>query len=422
MHDLTKETRQNKSQDRYAALPLLGNFLIFFIALYLVWPLYGHVSAQPVVFGFSYGYLSMILGLAGVLAGCFYALLRCSWSSHRSIFFVLVIVLASLEGLFRLDSVQLRFTPAYHFRETAPYTAFSGTRDRFEPAKATPGEYRIFMLGGSTVNTGDPSLPQALQEIFHAEGHTNVRVYNYGVVSFISRQELLLLLLEVLNAAPDMIIVYDGGNNMYQPFFGDPRPGFPYNWATFESGFALTTSMASFRTTVSWILRHSALLRCTLDSAEFQEDMLHLTALRKESGYGTDAWRNALGDVWRDDWDKMLSLMAGRKIRAAFFLQPFLTQKTKLDITEAEIASRYTDVFHQHMGQGYERMRTTVGDMSSRYPGAVVADFSHALDDFPGKAFEDVIHVNAGANRALARKIFNMLTPFEPFMSEGHAH
>ena len=390
----------------------LGNLLVWVLALYLVWPAFGHESAQPLLWGYSGGYLVLLLVLGAGMAAWLAALLRMAGHGQRALFLVTAMVLAGLEGLFRLDVVARRFAPIHHFREITPYLTFSGTRDPAGPRPSGDGQYRVVMLGGSTVNTGDPALPKALEDVFRAEGRPEVRVYNYGVVSYISRQERLQLDLEVLSVQPDLVIVYDGGNDVYQPFFGDPRPQYPYNWGSFEAGYALATNKAGFRRSASMLLRSSALLRCLFDDAIFKEDILRLGALRTEAGYGKDPWRKALADGWLENWQDMARLAGSRSVKAVFLLQPFLTEKRELSEGEKDIDARYDNAFREHMRFCYDRMRAGLETFSAKASGGVaVRDLSRALDDFAGQAFVDVIHVGDQANRHLARKIYEVVRP-----------
>jgi len=95
-----------------------------------------------------------------------------------------------------------------------------------EPPKAK-GELRIFMLGGSTVAYGNPPLPVYVEEELKRHGFHHVRVLNYGVISQNSSQELAHLVYHVLDSEPDMVIFYDGGNDIMDPLLYDPRPGYP---------------------------------------------------------------------------------------------------------------------------------------------------------------------------------------------------
>jgi hypothetical protein len=59
-------------------------------------------------------------------------------------------------------------------------------------------ELRIFVMGGSTVVFGAPlanTIPGAIESQLRANGLPQARVYNFGVLGFVSGQELSLLLL-----------------------------------------------------------------------------------------------------------------------------------------------------------------------------------------------------------------------------------
>lgn len=74
--------------------------------------------------------------------------------------------------------------------------------------------FSIVILGGSTTDgTLFPfmSWPEILMEKI---GNRNVKIYNGGVVGYTSTQELVKLLRDVLYLRPDMVITYDGFNDM----------------------------------------------------------------------------------------------------------------------------------------------------------------------------------------------------------------
>ena len=81
-----------------------------------------------------------------------------------------------------------------------------------------PGEYRIFVVGGSTVAEvrkppGD-RLADHLQAGLQAQGIA-ARVFNFGVPSYTSYNELELVVGKLVYLKPNMIIAYDGANDAF---------------------------------------------------------------------------------------------------------------------------------------------------------------------------------------------------------------
>ena len=78
--------------------------------------------------------------------------------------------------------------------------------------------YRIFFLGGSTAfgiisSTDDTTIPALLEKKLHTDGFS-VKVINAGVPSFTTRDELYYIEHHILNYKPDLIIMYDGWNDI----------------------------------------------------------------------------------------------------------------------------------------------------------------------------------------------------------------
>jgi lysophospholipase L1-like esterase len=80
------------------------------------------------------------------------------------------------------------------------------------------GVYRIVALGGSTTyssaTTYPDSYPAQLQTILRAEGYGNVEVINAGFIGYTSWDTLTNFEFRVLELEPDMIILYDGVNDI----------------------------------------------------------------------------------------------------------------------------------------------------------------------------------------------------------------
>lgn len=149
-----------------------------------------------------------------------------------------------------------------NIRKPEPYTMFKGKRNskilpeeslnelgyRGSAPSATKGinEYRIIILGGSTVFAGEPPITTLLQQQFEANGLSNIRIYNFGVVSSVSSQELARILFETVDLKPDLIAMYNGANDIWQNHLYDPRPGYPFNFIAYELNPLLESDVRSY--------------------------------------------------------------------------------------------------------------------------------------------------------------------------------
>jgi len=98
-----------------------------------------------------------------------------------------------------------------------------------------PDEFRIFLLGGSTVLLGNPTISTLLELEFKNSGQPNVRVYNCGVLSSVSGMELARVLYELADLEPDLVMMFNGANDIIAPWESDPRPGYPFNFVVVEN-------------------------------------------------------------------------------------------------------------------------------------------------------------------------------------------
>lgn len=96
---------------------------------------------------------------------------------------------------------------AYNYLSDSEYPGFEVY------GKETEDAYKIAILGGSTTD-GRLYPFKSWPEILHEKlGRDNITIYNGGVYGYMSGQELIKLIRDVLRLKPDMIIVYDGVND-----------------------------------------------------------------------------------------------------------------------------------------------------------------------------------------------------------------
>jgi len=176
-----------------------------------------------------------------------------------------------------------------------------------------PAEIRVFVLGSSTIFNGIPltmSIPGQIETCFRKNGMDNVQVYNFGFVSSVSGQELSLLVHLLSSYEPDVVVVYNGGNDVCLPTNFDPRPGFPYNFFAYESAMRrIRHEIVSNR--FEWVLEGNGL-------------DYDLGTLRTSCGYGTEEWEMDIAVKYIENTLKMARFARGCGFKLFTFLEPIL--------------------------------------------------------------------------------------------------
>lgn len=286
-------------------------------------------------------------------------------------------------------------------------------------------ELRIFVLGGSTVLGGrSPSttIPGMVETHLQSGGLRRARVYNFGVVSFVSGQELSLLAHRLIDLKPDLVIAYDGGNDLFEPWFYDPRPGYPFNYLTEEEAMSAQANTLGAAKTVASFARDSALLQALFGTLGLSDRIWARTAdLRDTVKWKSAEWRQAVVGMYARNVTAMCRLARGYDALFAAFFQPMLPYSTTLDGSAVAISGG--DI----MVQGLREQRAMVPEIVGRqFPAASVeegclfSDLSALLEDRP-EAFSDIIHVDDKANQLIAQRLANVLLDWRALRSNRNA-
>lgn len=281
----------------------------------------------------------------------------------------------------------------------------------FEKAKPA-GEYRVLLLGGSTVFEGMPlatSIAARIEALAAADGLAGVKVYNCGVPGYNSAQELALLVHTLSDYAPDLVIVYDGGNDITAPYLYDPRPNFPLNFMIFETGYQAVEKRLRPDRLFALAAANVGVLRSFLRTPLVQHQV-PLAELRRGAGYRTEDWRRAALDAYEANLDKLCRLPGAFGFKMAVFLQPLVFTKPSLD--EAEKKHAAPPAFAEHVRAQYPEARRRFAALKARHErhGRVAAeDLSGVFDGLEGPAFRDFIHLNDQAKDLVARRIYARL-------------
>ena len=303
--------------------------------------------------------------------------------------------------------------PVEIYRRPRPYTMFSGLPGGpglntigykgAVPALPKPvHEYRIIMLGGSTLVNGDPTIPDRIQKDFIEAGDSLLCVYNFGVVSSVSSMELMKILTEVVDYAPDMIIMYGGGNDIYLPLYWDPRPGYPFNFLVYENNPLLDKKDAAYPF-LPLIAYGSTFVRHFFPSY-FMSRFVPLESLRKRTGYLTPQWKSRIAKSYVSNLQKASTISRAFGAEFVAFLQPMLPFKHPLSQAEEHM-------FPEKDRSYYEELRSLIRTDIQRCsalsePGSSFIDVSDVFSHSPEQVFIDVIHTTQDAIRIAADSMY----------------
>jgi len=244
--------------------------------------------------------------------------------------------------------------------------------------------FRIFIVGGSTTFSiralsDQTTIPGYLQEnLDNFQINKKIEVVNAGIPNIASTDELQLVQTKIIQFNPDVIILYDGTNdvqrkypwikgkgsgefllNFYKKYFNFYQT--PY---VFKNIFGKTTPSANF----DWDKK--ALL--------WKTNMITICDLGKPQGYET-----------------------------VVILQPILGSGNK---TLSEQERKNFELYDQaNVLIGYQKFADELNDLENYC--TITADFRNIFDDKNETVYFDEAHISYEDNIIVAEKIFELIRP-----------
>jgi hypothetical protein len=262
-----------------------------------------------------------------------------------------------------------------------------------------PHHRRVCVVGNSVVmEVGlepEEAIVGHLQTELTKRSFGQTFVYNCGIEAVVSSQDVSNLLHNVIDMKPSVVVVMSGGTDMAGAMTYDPRPGYPcmfYVWQIVLESFRLE--------------RKSGYL-----SAELVPFESPLDSLRKELGYMSGQWLNAVHEKFRSNMIKIARLCDGFNIPCIIINQP-THHSLKLDrgryasgaVTlkgEKELFE-YDAMVRSHMFGQLERTENS--------SNAVFVDFSAIFDHLSESPYTDRLHLNPSGCALMAQAISNIIT------------
>ena len=322
------------------------------------------------------------------------------------------------------------FEMSHNKRRATVYTNEDGFRipsmDYKLPKRKPAGQLRIAVLGGSLVqlaSTFETTLPGSLKTLLEQRyPGRDIEVINAGVQSYVSRQSIAQLVFSVVDYRPDIVLLYDGGNDIGLPLTYESRSNFPYNFQTMEEAWDLYRRE---RRDSLWTLALSRSNLYRLLRARLHPGERNLVPTADDPLAGTNALPAArvIADkqlvsahiaAYLSNWRKLVELSAAYHYKPICVLSPTggldrdfavpqMMKSFRLDRQAALQWITAFDVMYDETGRQIDGLRAD-------YPQAIFMNLTHYLKP-PEKYFWGLIHVYDETNMVLAERIYADIRP-----------
>ena len=263
-------------------------------------------------------------------------------------------------------------------------------------------EYRIFLVGGSVVHNGKNAIGEDISKMVESNlrgfGVSNAVVYNFGMGSYNSAQELSLLMHWLVDYQPDMVIALDGANEL-QTYLYDPRPNYPYNFLIKQSAYLDIKNIDDMSgwNLFGMLLRKSRVVD-KLFGHKIDEEIFNTPELREEIGYGSDMWKQEIVVSYVNNILKMKGISEMYDFKFVSILQPIVIYKEPLVDYEEELY--YTAYFYQDVYDAFDHYLSQLSVEEGYY-----YDFRDIFDGYEEELYTDFVHVNKEGDAIIAQRI-----------------
>jgi len=247
--------------------------------------------------------------------------------------------------------------------------------------------YRIFVVGGSTtIGMHAPSdqytIAGYLQTNFDEMNlDKNIEVINAGIRGITSSDELQIIKTKIVEFEPDMIIVYDGYNDMLSSSGKKPKSqdnGFTYIWRKYFSFYYTPYVLEGFFPKTNSATNATLSDNTTEKVSIWKKNLINICELGDKNGFET-----------------------------LIIFQPFLGTGNKI-MTEQEKAF-FEKTYGNEKLSKYHFFAEDFIDLDNYCSNT--ADFRNVFDDIQERVYFDESHVDSVHDKIIADEIFDIVRP-----------
>lgn len=231
--------------------------------------------------------------------------------------------------------------------------------------------YRIAVLGASTTDGALYSF-KSWPELLYEELDKKITIYNGGVTGYVSGQELLKLIRDILILKPNMILVYDGGSD----FYADTQYPFAFSYS-----------------------------KTVYEYANAHKEDNFIREANNSVCFGIASEKDQLFN-WLSNIRSMYAIATERNIKFFSFFQPGLRNKKGKTVEEKSMLLSMPDNLEYVLNEGAS------GKDLNRIPDKpdYIYDLSHIFDG-ENDVYMDMCHVWEKGNRIIAKEIKKIIAP-----------
>ena len=296
------------------------------------------------------------------------------------------------------------------------------------------GAFRVAIVGGSAAmswfaNAEDETIHSCLQsELERAFPDEQFEVYNFAVFTYNSTQELFVLETEVLDYAPDFVIIFSGINDFGWGVEGHWQPRHPLGW--FHMRSIIDTGHFQEDYGKRPLLRHSFkwsfLARTTRENLAVRWSPIELARNLRRSRtpqtnklfhYGETEFAliGKRTQIWAENIEMMARMLDSFDIPYCASLQPCAFYHHEPSAPVMRVT--------EHFIPRTEDMENARRYLTTVYPAAEKAlvarpynirtfDVTRCFKGIGDPVYFDLCHLNAAGTRILARRYGEHLRPF----------
>lgn len=259
------------------------------------------------------------------------------------------------------------------------------------------GKYRIFVVGGSTVfgsgaTSDETTIPGFLQQLFDNSTLNNIQVINAGIPSGDSTTESKLIKNKIIKYDPDLIIVYDGWNDV-------------------------RTNINDLKDEP--ILKNSTILEDISNEIKYHVSKYRTLQIIQKYFYysSTEEWNTRViykhdssdvmdkVEIWEMNWNSICDLSKLKSFDILITIQPIAGSSNRT-LTEYEYM-KYMQNDNVEMNHSLNLYAESLHKLNCKN----VVDIRNVFDHVEGPIFYDEGHVTDRGNLIVSKRLYELALP-----------